>query len=129
MEETRKVASVALEARSKANIKVRQPLSELKIKNNNLSEEFLALIRDELNVKKVTVDKNLKEEVELNTTLTPELEEEGLVREEIRAIQDMRKENGLKPSDVFKFKIPPEKKDFYDKHREEISSATNVELE
>ncbi len=129
MEETRKIASLALEARSKANIKVRQPLSELKIKNSNLNEEFLMLIRDELNVKKVTIDKNLREEAELDTTITPELEEEGLVREEIRFIQDMRKENGLKPSDIFKFKIPLEKKDFYDKHREEISSATNVELE
>ncbi|PIQ66705.1 MAG: isoleucine--tRNA ligase [Candidatus Zambryskibacteria bacterium CG11_big_fil_rev_8_21_14_0_20_42_18] len=129
MVEVRKIVSIALEARSKANIKVRQPLSELKIRNNNLSEEFLGLIKEELNVKKVTIDKNLKEEVWLNTTLTPELEEEGLVREEIRAIQDMRKENGLKPSDVFKFKAPQGKEDFYDKHREEISLATNVELE
>lgn len=129
MEETRRLVTIALEKRQKSNVKVRQPLSELKIKNNTLGDEFLELIKDELNVKKVTVDKNLTEEVSLDTVLTPELEEEGLVREEIRAIQDMRKEKGLKPSDVFKFKIPEDKKDLYEKYKSEISKATNVDLE
>ncbi|MDZ4205977.1 MAG: class I tRNA ligase family protein, partial [Patescibacteria group bacterium] len=103
MKEVRRFSSLALEARSKANIKVRQPLSELKIKSKELGVEFLNLIQDELNVKRVTVDENLASEVELDTHLTPELLEEGKVRDAIRAIQEMRKEKGLKPKDKMKF--------------------------
>ena len=73
MEETRRIASLGLEARSKADIKVRQPLNELRIKNNELGKEFLELIRDELNVKKVTIDKNIESEVELDINLNPQL--------------------------------------------------------
>src|SRR3989339_548073 len=57
MEEIRKIVSFGLEARSKANIKVRQPLKSLKIKNQKLkfSEEekkkYQDLIKDEVNVK------------------------------------------------------------------------------
>ena len=128
MAETRRLVSLALETRSKANIKVRQPLSELKIKNTNLSEEFLELIRDELNVKRITVDENLASEVELDTNFTLELIEEGRVRDAIRAIQDIRKEKGLKPGDKMKFVIPVSEEGFFLKHKIEIERATDVEF-
>ena len=54
---------------------------------------------DELNVKEVVFDKNLKGEVELDTTITPELRKEGLLREILRNIQEMRKKAGYKPQD------------------------------
>ncbi|MEX2013580.1 MAG: class I tRNA ligase family protein [Parcubacteria group bacterium] len=128
MEKTRRIVSLALEARSKANIKVRQPLNQLRIKSKELKEEFLDLIRNELNVKRVVIDKNLEQEVELDTRLTPELEEEGLVREEIRNIQEMRKEKGLHPKDAMKMAIPENKKPLYEKYKVQITSATNIEL-
>ena len=128
MAETRRLVSLALETRSKANNKVRQPLSELKIKNTNLSEEFLELIRDELNVKRITVDENLASEVELDTNFTLELIEEGRVRDAIRAIQDIRKEKGLKPGDKMKFVIPVSEEGFFLKHKIEIERATDVEF-
>jgi isoleucyl-tRNA synthetase len=128
MRETRAIVSLGLEARSKANIKVRQPLQELRIKNHELGKEFLELIQDELNVKKVTVDKNLGQEVELDTNLTPELIEEGRVRDAIRVIQDMRKEKGLKPKDKMKFAVPAGEEEFFKKHADEIGRATNVEF-
>lgn len=126
MKEVRRLVSLALDERQKANIKVRQPLAELRIKNRGLGEEYVALMRDEVNVKKVVQDKELAGEVELDTHMTPELEEEGRLREEIRFIQDLRKEKGLSPSDVMTLDVPGEKEGLYDKYREEIQTATNV---
>ena len=128
MEKTRKIVSTALEARSKANIKVRQPLGELKIKNSELGEEFIELVRDELNVKKVTVDKNLSVEIELDLQITPELEEEGRLRDVIRSIQELRKEKGLKPSDKMAYEVPYQEKDFFTKHTDEIKRITNIDF-
>jgi isoleucyl-tRNA synthetase len=128
MKEVRYIASVALEARSKANIKVRQPLNELKIKNNDLDKEFLDLIRDELNVKYVTLDKNLGAEVELDIEITPELEEEGKVRDAIRAIQDWRKDMGLKPDDIRYYKMPANEKELFIRNKLQIENSTNVKL-
>jgi isoleucyl-tRNA synthetase len=128
MEEVRRLVSVALELRSKANIKVRQPLSELRIKNTELKEEYLELIKEELNVKKVTQDSNLSQEVELETEITQELEEEGKVREIIRNIQDLRKEKNLKPGESMAYDVPEADKELFAKFREEIQRATNIEF-
>jgi len=99
MREVRQIAALGLQARAKAGIKVRQPLSDIKIKNENLKKEngLLDLIKEELNVKEVSFDKTIKEEIELDTLITPELKEEGTIREIIRYIQEMRKEANLKP--------------------------------
>lgn len=104
MQEVRKIVSLGLEARSSAGMKVRQPLASLKIKNveseisNN--DALLELVRDEMNVKEIIFDKSIGEEVEINTVITEELKEEGMVREFIRAIQNMRRELGLEPHDT-----------------------------
>ncbi|MDO8729270.1 MAG: class I tRNA ligase family protein [bacterium] len=128
MEETRRLTSLALEARSKASIKVRQPLNELIIKNNKLGKEFLDLIQEELNVKAVTVDENLSSEVELDIKLTKELIEEGRVRDAIRAIQDMRKEKGMKPGEKMSYVVPTQDKELFVKHAVEIKKATYIEF-
>ncbi len=104
MRTTRELVTLGLEARSSSGIKIRQPLSELSVRTHMQGigdkPEFLDLIRDEVNVKKITVNENLGEDVILNTEITSELQEEGDVRDLIRAIQDARKEKGLTPSDV-----------------------------
>lgn len=125
MESARRVVSLALECRSKANVKVRQPLSTLRIKATNLGAEYLDIIKEELNVKSVEVDEALVEEVSLNTALTPELIEEGKVRDAIRAVQEWRKEKSLKPGEKAEYKTDDE---FLLEHKEEIEKATNVEL-
>ncbi|MBI2098202.1 MAG: class I tRNA ligase family protein [Candidatus Wildermuthbacteria bacterium] len=101
MEQAREFVVKGLAERAKAGIKVRQPLQKLKVKSDKskLKGEFMGLIKDELNVKEVTFDKNLKGEVELDTTITPELQKEGLLREILRNIQEMRKKAGYKPQD------------------------------
>jgi isoleucyl-tRNA synthetase len=128
MIEVRRLISIALEARQKADIKVRQPLSMLKIKNKELGEEYLEIIKDELNVKAVVVDEKIEGEVELDTNLTPELVEEGKMRDAVRAIQEWRKEQGLNPGEKAKYEIPVGQEDLFKKFAEEIRRVTNVEF-
>lgn len=101
MKSVREIVTLALEARSKQNIKVRQPLSKLVI-NIDLSSEFTALVQDEVNIKKVVYKEMVNpSEISLNgepyptvaldVEITPELKREGDVRELMRAIQDARK--------------------------------------
>jgi isoleucyl-tRNA synthetase len=100
MKKVREIVTLGLEARQKAGIKVRQPLNKLKIKNYELGIEYTELIKEELNVKEIISDKNIDTEVLLDTKITEELKQEGDYRELVRALQDMRKNMGLTPSDV-----------------------------
>ncbi len=96
METVRKVVEMGLAARDAAKIKIRQPLqkiivSEIAIEN----KELVNLIIDELNIKEVQFSEGAVEKVELDTTMTPELEREGLKREIVRLVNGMRKEKGM----------------------------------
>jgi len=97
MKRVREIVSLALSERQRVKIKVRQPLPELKIKDSFLKKEpeLLELIKEEVNVKKISFGNEFK----LDTTITEELKEEGIVREIIRNIQEIRKEMNLKPKD------------------------------
>jgi len=109
MKEVRMFVTQGLEARTKANIKVRQPLSEIFIRTTMLPDtELLDLIKDELNVKQISLDgvgEDTTPKITLITELTPELLAEGAVREVMRAVQDMRKDAGMEPSDRIKLVI------------------------
>ncbi|HMO78525.1 MAG TPA: class I tRNA ligase family protein, partial [Candidatus Paceibacterota bacterium] len=94
----REFVTTALEARTKANMKVRQPLAKLSL-NRELAPEYAAIIADEINVKKVVFDASQSERVLLDLTITPELKAEGDVREFMRAVQERRKTEGLEPQD------------------------------
>jgi len=109
MKKARVIVSLALEARSKQNIKVRQPLSKL-VTNIQISEELQSVVEDEVNVKEVVCEQIIgtapitangepSPVVTLDTEITPELKLEGEARELMRAIQDARKEMGLKAED------------------------------
>ena len=75
------------------------------------------------------MDKNIVQEVELDTNLTLALIEEGKLRDIIRSIQDIRKEKGLKPSEIMAFNTPAGEKEFFKKHALEIEKITNIKLE
>jgi len=124
MEMTRNIISEALEARAHAGIKVRQVLAKLTIKQG-LSEEYRALIQDEVNVKEVV----LGEALLLDTTITPELEAEGNMRELIRAIQDMRKTKGLVQNDriVLVMQTDEVGKNLVEQFEREIQKTAGVE--
>ena len=95
MEMVREIVTTALEARTKANRKVRQPITS--VTGPALSEALAQVVLDELNAKEYI--KNKTEEVSIDTVLTPELIAEGVVRELMRAVQGKRKVDGLQPSD------------------------------
>jgi len=112
MAKVREIVSLALSERSKIGIKVRQPIASLKIKNQigpygesqattkiKNNKGLLDLIKDEVNVKQVVFDDKLEKEVEIDAEITPELKEEGLIRDCIRQIQVIRRKAGLLPSD------------------------------
>ena len=105
MKKVREIVSLGLQLRQKAGVPVRQPLYQLKVKNLNLTNNYLELIKDELNVKDVLEDKSADEEVVLDANITLELKQEGNYRELVRAIQDMRKKMGLTPSDKISLSI------------------------
>jgi isoleucyl-tRNA synthetase len=97
MERAREIVSLALAERAKAKIKIRQPLRELTIPEDFKREPgLLELIKEEVNVKEISFGQKLK----LDTEITPELKEEGEIREILRKIQQKRKETGLKPSQL-----------------------------
>jgi isoleucyl-tRNA synthetase len=104
MDIVRKVVNIALAIRKEQGISVRQPLNRLLIYDLKLKTEFKQIIAEELNVKNVEVgdgDESLivKEEgdlkVGLDIQITPELKKEGLVREIVRAINQIRKEQSM----------------------------------
>jgi isoleucyl-tRNA synthetase len=98
MAETRKLVTTALQERSKANIKVRQPLAQLSIKTA-LTAEFMDLIRDEVNVKMVVIQPDLATDTLLDTVVNESLRKEGVARDLIRAIQELRKTENLTVGD------------------------------
>ncbi len=96
----RNLGSLALAKRAEAGVKVRQPLASLKVKAAKpRNKEVIELLKEEVNVKKVVFDPKAKTEIELDTNITPELKEEGLVRDFVRMIQELRQKAGLKPGE------------------------------
>ncbi len=100
MQRTRDVVSAALEEREKAKIPVRQPLASLLMKGVKLPEEYVEIIKDEVNVKQVetrTAAESGMHEIQIvfDKKITPELLQEGIAREVIRSINGYRKEMNL----------------------------------
>ncbi len=107
MSGVRKMVELGLALRAENKIKVRQPLYQLTVNNEHLSHELKSIIADELNVKQVDfaefVEENPdwvskedgKPKVWLNIKLDEQLKKEGLLREVIRTINQLRKEMKL----------------------------------
>ena len=89
-----------------------QPLALLKLRTTNnklqINKELLKVLADEVNVKKVIFDPKIKNEIELDIKITPELKKEGIIREIVRMVQDLRQEAGLKPQDKVQLFIEAE---------------------
>ncbi|MDY6917980.1 MAG: isoleucine--tRNA ligase [Chloroflexota bacterium] len=110
-----KVSSLGRSARSKAGIKVRQPLARVVVGARPKGErEGLARVRaqvlEELNVKEMEFADSLDSPdlvsaedggfaVAIDTHLTPELADEGLAREIVHRLQTMRKQAGFDIAD------------------------------
>ena len=110
MDKVRKIVELGMSIRKETGNKVRQPLQSLSINNKELSRELLDIIAEELNLKEVKqVDVKFEEKenqrqtselvIEIDLELTPELKKEGLLREVVRAINIMRKNQKLSIGD------------------------------
>lgn len=99
MKVTRDIVSLALKERDSMKISLKQPLSKLEIAGVKLEKEYLKLIEEEINVKKVEIKKGKEISVRLDAKITPELEAEGYARELSRQVQAFRKELGMKKDD------------------------------
>lgn len=101
MASIRNLITSGLSERAALSLRVRQPLADATIKNEELKNEkdLLNLIKEEVNVKEILFDNNLDKDIKINPELTDELREEGIAREIIRNINDIRKSQGLTPKD------------------------------
>jgi isoleucyl-tRNA synthetase len=127
MDRIREHINQGLSLRAKAGLKVRQPLASVTLLGSaNLHPNLQEIIADELNVKQVILtpsipllepDDSFLEgyhrhqgtarpafdlrdlKTEIDTTISPELNREGLMREVIRQVQMARKAAGLEVND------------------------------
>jgi len=106
MEQVRKIVELGLAARAEAGVKIRQPLAVLKVQSSKFkvqnNDPSLDLIKDEINVKQVLIVDDLEKEVELDLNITEALQVEGMARELVRSINDLRKKAGLSINDTIK---------------------------
>lgn len=137
MAQARKLVSLALEKRETAGIKVRQPLPLVRVPPGGLSDfpqigELLSIISEELNVKATEIVEGLEADtIELDTNITPELKEEGFIRDIVREIQGFRKESGLKPGEqtTYRGTFSDEQKEIVRRHLDAIQKATHTTIE
>jgi isoleucyl-tRNA synthetase len=106
-----RISALGRSARSQAGIKIRQPLAVIKVLLQSSVEEtrldrVKEQILEELNIKEMEVAHSQDElekdgmrsssdnlyAIGIDTTITPELESEGLAREIVRRIQTLRRE-------------------------------------
>lgn len=130
MDNVRSLVTLALDERTKKGIKVRQPLSMLTVPmlafGSDGEQSFVEeILKDEVNVKNVAFSAEFENKIELDTTLTPELEEEGRAREFIRAVQDLRKKTKLEPEDKIALTLSAMPA-FIEKHRSDIEKTVNA---
>jgi len=114
MAKTREIITAGLAERMKkteteAQIKVRQPLAKLVYAGEKLDDFYEQIIMEEVNVKVVEHGEALM----LDKTLTPELLEEGKIRELIRFVQAARKKAGLNVDDRIRLMVSMEVPETY----------------
>ncbi len=116
MQLVRELVSLGHAAREKSRIKVRQPLSRMFVvvkppTDQQRLEPDSEIVKEELNIRNITfttdstipagliVEENDHFTIGIDPNLTPELEAEGLVRELIRRVQNLRKSAGFEVTD------------------------------
>lgn len=139
MDMVRVAASVGLNLREEAGLKLRQPLSKAYVSVDD--KALLDLLKSEFNVKEVEYSKTAvesenvvsKEEnyvaVSLDTSVSPELVEEGLFNELARHIQVLRKKSDCEVGDKVAVKYKTDSaalKAVFEKYDSEIKSKVDA---
>ena len=115
--------------RKELKIPVRQPLGKCQMSlpagRQEMSDELIELIKEETNIKTIEFIKGEGEiQIELDTTITPELEQEGKVREVVRKIQKLRKDKGCAIDEKITLTLPSALQTLGDSYLESIKWET-----
>ena len=98
MARLRRVVEAGHAARNQAAVKVRHPLAAVAIADAPLAPDLEAILLEELNVKEARYEGE-GGLVTLDTRITEELQLEGLARDLVREIQELRKQSGFNVDD------------------------------
>jgi isoleucyl-tRNA synthetase len=98
MSRVRRIVAGGLAARNAEGIKVRQPLREIVIGGPRLDPELETILLEELNIKQARYAGEAGE-VTLDTEINEDLKLEGLARDLVRKIQELRKQSGFAVED------------------------------
>ena len=121
MEVVREICSLGLSIRTDTAINLRQPLA--KAVTNLENTDLVEIIKKELNVKSIEIQKELPDSsnliskaqgewfVALDIEISPELREEGMVNEITRVLQNARKTNGFKMGELVKMQYYTDNQD------------------
>lgn len=133
MKMVRKIVELGLAKRDEAGIKIRQPIASLKIKMQKSKckniNDYIKLIQDELNAKTAEVIYSEDDAllVEIDTTITGELKLEGIKRDLVRSINNLRKDAGLTIQDRAEIYWQTDDKmvrEVFEKMKEEVMKDT-----
>src|SRR3990167_8601815 len=126
MAEVRKYVALVLSLREQNNVKLRQPLGHLEIREK-FSPELERILADEVNVEEIRVNTELNPySIGMSFKLPPELKEKGMLREWVRAIQGWRKEQNFSVADRPGLLIVGPDAQFIRAHREALMQATGL---
>jgi len=122
----RRICEMGHAERKRVAMPVKQPLSDINLinlaKDLEGDKELIQIIKDELNVNQILFKKGEETTVELNTHLTPELIDQGKVREIIRSLQQARKEAGFRLDELIDASLP----NWPEKYEAEIKKKTLI---
>jgi len=130
MQSVRSIVALGLAGRAFHGIKVRQPLASAKVSGRALTPELLEIIGEELNLKKVTDEKDDQVTLIMDREITPELAREGLMRDVVRQVQDFRKKSGLAVEDRIELALNTDDKELAQaikEHAKAIAAETLAE--
>ncbi len=130
MKTVRDLVTRVLDQRTEAKVPVRQVLGSVVVSSpNELNEMYLEIIRDEVNVQAISW-KQGDLGVTLDTTMTPELRQLGLVRELQRQGNALRKNAGLRIADTITLYWESDDADViaaFEKYSEDIAARVKAE--
>jgi isoleucyl-tRNA synthetase len=98
MSTVRRLVANGLAARNAAGIKVRQPLKGVIIADRPLRRDLEAVLLEELNIKSATYAGE-GGALTIDTEISDDLKREGLARDLVRKIQELRKQSGFAVED------------------------------
>jgi len=130
MQSVRSIVALGLAGRAFHGIKVRQPLASAKVSGRALTPELLEIIGEELNLKKVTDEKDDQVTLIMDREITTELAREGLMRDVVRQVQDFRKKSGLAVEDRIELALNTDDKELAQaikEHAKAIAAETLAE--